>query len=187
MATEAQKVFLKQMQEILSEHYETKLEEESFIFLLSDVGLRQSKVRGDMLFYEEDCDLGEQPSGLLQLYFTVAEYQEKDTVVLQQRLAEVTEKALLGHFGLYEPLHHIYYRDTVLLPDLNHPISHQMTCIALAKMAAVLEGYYNYFTIIGQDVSAITLDGYIAEMRNLQEVMHNPKMRKEILEELGND
>lgn len=162
-----QKAVLAQLETQLKALYETRLTDQGLAFLLTDVGLHKSSVKGEFIFLEEDCGT-EVPSGILQIYFTIAEYHLKDYARLAMRLLELNGKVNLGNFNLCDDPMHLYYRYTLPLLDLND----QDACVALVftaltKLVTNLDYLYNYLTIIVDDLDAYTLDEYDAQMKDL--------------------
>ncbi len=166
-----QKEFLKQMYQLLREKYEIRLNENELYFLLSDVGLHQETVRAEMMFYDTESTGQEPPYGMLQLYITLCEYREEEKELLAARLTELNQKTLIGHFGIYPPLHQIYYRYSLPMADVSAPAAQEMTCIVMSQMTDLLDYLYDYIVMIGDNASSITLEEYEAEMKNLAEIL----------------
>ena len=165
--TNEQKKFLDYMNDQLKEMVETRQSDSILAVLLKDVGLHQATVKGEFMFLDEDCDT-ETPSGLLQAYFSVAEYRLNDYIHLSMRLIELNSKVNIGQFCLCKDPVHIYYRCSIPLVDLNDLDScAQLVFVTLTKMTANLNFLYNYLTIIADDADAYTLEEYDAQMRDL--------------------
>lgn len=179
---EEEKIFLEGLEELLSENYETRMNENVLAFVLSDLGLYKSSIKGELMFYSEDCEIEDKISGMLQIYFTVCTYSGGQEDELAVRLLEVNEQLTLGNFGLYEPYSQIFYRYCVLIPDLEAPDAFTVPLIALAKMAKNLDYLYNYMTIIGDSVGNMTLEEYRENMSiMIEEINKDP----DFLDKLG--
>lgn len=175
--------FLKKMQALLQESYETKLTEGGLIFILPHIGLHRNSVKAELMFYEEDCEIEGKASGVLQIYITVCTYREEEEAELAVRLLELTEHSLMGNFNLYRPLQHIYYRYSLPIPDLEYEGALETTLVALSKLSSNLDYLYSYLTMIGDHVSNITLEEYQEEMENLKKVL---EIDPDYLEKLNN-
>ncbi len=165
--TAEQKHFLGTLETTLKEIHETHLNDQELVFILKDVGLHKAKIKGEFIFLEEDCNT-ETPSGILQIYFSLAEYRLADYPRLCMHLTELNNRVNLGHFSLFDDPLHIFYRYNIPLIDL----SNEDSCLALVftaltKMVTNLDFLYNFVTIIADDVDAYTLDEYDAQMKDL--------------------
>lgn len=165
--------FLGKMQEILQTGFETKLSENVLAFLLTDIGLHKSKVKAELMFYDEDCEIPGKESGVLQIYITVCSYREEQTNEVGLRLLELNTFSLLGNFNLYKPLNHIFYRYSLPIPDLAYEGAPEIIMAALSKLSVNLNYLYNYLTLIGDNVNSITLQEYQDEMENLKSVLES--------------
>ena len=169
--TDAQKAFLERVQFNIENDYETKLTDEELIFALPDLGLERRAVKTELIFFAEDCGVPDQESGILQVYITVGSYDPDLEEQLSVSLMELSQKCLLGHFGTYIPLHQVYYRYSVLLPDLEAVDAPMALWIALSKMSGNLGLLYDYVLAISNDKEAIGLDEYLHRFQNLQAAM----------------
>lgn len=166
-----ERAFLKAFYEMIKDTYEAKLTEEGLTFLLPDLGLHKSSVKGELMFLDEDLELAGMHSGMLQIYFTVCYYNKEQTEQTAMRLVELNGRVNVGGFELYEPLGHVFYRYCVLLPDLTEQISFELLLAAIEKMTVNLDFLYNYLTIIGQNVNEFTLEEYREQMETIQQAL----------------
>ncbi len=170
--TNGQKQFLENIQSMLEEKHQTKLSEDGLAFLMENVGIHSSSVKGELCFFTEDCGIEGVDSGILQILFTVSfEYRKDQTERLLARLDELNKRLMIGCFNLYEPLGHIIYRYGLPLPELDSPEASQLLFITLAKMSNAMELLLNYILMLAEDVDTITLDEYLEELDILRKAL----------------
>lgn len=163
--------FLEKMNNLLKESYETKLTENELIFILPNIGLTRSQVKTELAFYDEDCEIEGKSSGIMQIYFTICTYHEEEETQIAVKLLELNEHSLLGNFNLYKPYKHIYYRCSLVIPDLEYEGAPETVLAALAKLSSNLDYLYSYLVMIGDNVSSITLEEYQDEMDNIKKLL----------------
>jgi len=167
-----EKIFLKKIQELLQDKYETRMvEDEGLNFILPHMGLNRGSVKAELIFYDEDCEIEGKESGVLQFYITVCTYNEKEEAELAVRLLELNGRSLLGHFNMYKPLRHVYYRYSLPIPDLEDESALETIFVVLSKLSSNLDYLYSYIIMISNQVSSITLNEYEGEMENLKKVL----------------
>ncbi|MBQ3566044.1 MAG: hypothetical protein IJA12_02580 [Oscillospiraceae bacterium] len=179
--------FLEQMKEIIQTKYEVFIEHGILSFVMPEIGISQSEIFGNLLFFNEDCGIPNKSTGMLQIFITVGKYNRANKKALSERIVELNSQIVIGHFSLVEEPEHICYRYTVPVMDLNDRLYLELASLSLDKMIAILNGVFNYLLIIADDVNEITFENYIEEMKNLEEVMKDPEAVNEILSNMSDE
>ena len=164
---QAQNAFLEKLKVLLQDKYEISLTDAGLLMILSGLGMQEEGVITELMFYPHVSEVEGDRSGVLQIYITICNYREENRIQTALRLAELTQKVNVGHFGMYHDTSVIYYRYCVTLADLESGYALQTVCVALANMSELLNYLYDYIIIIGDDVNAMTLDEYDEGMEEL--------------------
>ena len=150
---------LENLEKVFSKIYDTVLKPNDLRIAVEIPDQKDTAILMEISFLNDE-EIGN--DRFIQIYTTIMfNYNTEYTNEILVRLNELSPKFMLGNFGIYTPMNHIYHKYSMYISNPDNITCIHDISVACDKIINAVCFAYDYIAQISDNPQSITLDDYI--------------------------